>query len=93
MSPVGSLTIGFKKRQAMAIDSENMRLMKRILEADASISRKDLNETYNNHKKYRKLIKKAVRNDFDLDRLAEAQKKLYGHVEGKTSASFFPPIS
>jgi hypothetical protein len=40
LSPIGSLSINYKKRQAMEIDSENMRLMRRILEADPSISQR-----------------------------------------------------
>jgi len=38
MSPIGSLSIVYKKRQAVWIDTENLRLMRKILEADPSIS-------------------------------------------------------
>lgn len=38
MSPIGSLSIVYKKRQAVGIDTENLRLMRKILEADPSIS-------------------------------------------------------
>ena len=38
MSPIGSLSIVYKKRQAVGIDTENLRLMRKLHEADPSIS-------------------------------------------------------
>lgn len=70
-----------------------MRLMRRILEADsAAYNPKKIEEGYVQHKKYRKIVKKAIKQVFDLDRMAEQQKKVFGHIESKTSSQLFPPI-
>jgi hypothetical protein len=61
MSPIGSLSIVFKKRQAQAIDNENMRLMRRIIEANPAINHKKIEEGYADHKKYKKIVKKAIK--------------------------------
>lgn len=45
------------------------------------------------HKKYRKIVKKAHKQDFDLDKLVDYQRSKFGHIESKTSATkLFPPI-
>lgn len=44
LSPIGSLSIIYKKRQALAIDNENMRLMKKILDADSALNPKKIEE-------------------------------------------------
>lgn len=69
LSPIGSLSIVYKKKQAQAIDTENMRLMRRILEANPAISNKKIEEGYDQHKKYKKIVKKAIKQGFDIDRM------------------------
>lgn len=61
MSPIGSLSIIYKKRQAQAIDNENMRLMRRILDANPAVNHKKIEEGYDQHKKYKKIVKKALK--------------------------------
>lgn len=93
LSPIGSLSITYKKRQAENIDSENMRLMRKIMEAGSAISELKLDEGYLMHKKYKKIVKKALKQGFDLDKLVDHQRRVFGHVESKTSAAkLFPPI-
>jgi|LauGreDrversion4_2_1035121.scaffolds.fasta_scaffold775496_1 hypothetical protein len=69
MSPIGSLSITYKKRQAAQIDTENMRLMKKLLEADSVINQKKIEEGFSMHKKYKKIVKKALKNGFDLEKM------------------------
>lgn len=71
LSPIGSLSITYKKRQAENIDSENMRLMRKIMEAGSAISELKLDEGYLMHKKYKKIVKKALKQGFDLDKLVD----------------------
>lgn len=92
LSPIGSLSIVYKKKQAQEIDSENMRLMRRILEANPAISNKKIEEGYDQHKKYKKIVKKAIKQGFDIDKMGEHQKRVFGHIESKTSSQLFPPI-
>lgn len=93
LSPIGSLSIVFKRKQAQAIDTENMRLMRRILEANPAISSKKFEEGYDHHKKYKKIVKKAIKHGFDLEKMSEHQRKVFGHIESKTSSQLFPPIA
>jgi hypothetical protein len=69
-----------------------MRLMRRILEANPAISNKKIEEGYDQHRKYKKIVKKAIKQGFDLDKMGEHQKKVFGHIESKTSSQLFPPI-
>lgn len=46
LSPIGSLSIVYKKRQAVQIDHENMRLMRKILKADSVLNPKKIEEAY-----------------------------------------------
>jgi hypothetical protein len=46
LSPIGSLSIVYKKKQAQAIDCENMRLMRKILEANPAINNKKFEEGF-----------------------------------------------
>lgn len=93
MSPIGSLSIIYKKRQAQEIDSENMRLMRRILDANPAVNNKKIEEGYHQLKKYKKIVKKALKQGFDFDKMADNQKRLFGHVESKTSRLLLPAIN
>ena len=77
----------------MKIDHENMRIMRKILEADSVINQKKIEEAYTNHKKYKKIAKRAIKQGFDIEKMAVQKKKHFGHIEGKTSSQFFPPIT
>jgi hypothetical protein len=92
LSPIGSLSLPFKKRQAEQIDSANVKLMKKILYADSNISQKKFEEEFLSHKKYKKLVKKSIKHGFDIEKLTDQQKKHFHHIESKTSSQLFPPI-
>lgn len=92
LSPIGSLSLPFKKKQAEQIDSENQRVMKKILKADSIISQRRFEEEFVSHKKYKKLVKKSIKHGFDIEKMTDQQKKHFHHVESKTSSQLFPPI-
>lgn len=93
LSPIGSLTINYKKRQAMEIDNENMRLMRRILDADPCISQRKFDQNYSLHRKYRRIAKKGLKQGFDLEKMTDQQRKQYGHIECRTSSKLLPAIA
>jgi hypothetical protein len=43
--------------------------MRRILEANPAISNKKIEEGYDQHKKYKKIVKKAIKQGFDIDKM------------------------
>ena len=43
--------------------------MRKILKADSIINPKKIEEAYTNHKKYKKIVKKALKNGYDLDKM------------------------
>jgi len=75
----------------MEIDNENMRLMRRILEADPSINQKKFDQNYSLHRKYRRIAKKGQ--GFDLEKMTDQQRKQYGHIECRTSSKLLPAIA
>ena len=44
------------------------------------------------HKKYKKIVKKAIKQGYDFDKIVDSQKRQFGHIESKTSSQLFPPI-
>jgi hypothetical protein len=92
LSPIGSLSINYKKRQAVEIDNENFRLMRRILEADPIISQRKLDESYSLQRKYRKIAKRGLKQGFDFEKIADHQRKVFGHIESRTSSKLLPAI-
>ena len=71
LSPIGSLSLPFKKKLAEQIDTENIRVMKKILGADSVISQRRFEEEFTVHKKYKKIVKKSMKQGFDIERLAD----------------------
>ena len=83
LSPIGSLCLPFRKKQAAHIDHENMKMIKRIIETGPEFSIKKLEDKFKEHKKFRKMLKKGARNGqgFDLEKMDEHRRKVYGNVE------------
>lgn len=43
-------------------------------------------------RKYRKIVKKALKNGFDFEKLGDMQKKHFEHISPRTSSKLLPPI-
>ncbi len=92
MSPIGTLSLPFRKRQAQHIDNENIKMMQRIINVNPDFSCKKLEVDFTQQKKYKKMLKKGTKKGFDFDKIQDHQKKIYAHIESKTSSQLFPPI-
>ena len=95
LTPIGSLTLPFKKKVAEHIDNENLKMIKRIITSGPDFSVKCLEEKFKEHNKFKKMLKKGARNGqgFDLEKMDEHRKRVYGNIACKTSSQLFPPIS
>ena len=95
LTPIGSLTLPFKKKVAEHIDNENLKMIKRIITTGPEFSVKRLEEKFKEHQKFKKMLKKGARNGqgFDLEKMDEHRRRVYGNIECKTSSQLFPPIS
>ena len=67
--------------------------MRKILGADSGINQKRFQEEYIQIKKYRKIVKKALKAGYDLEKMTDNQKRLFQHIESKTQAQLFPSIT
>jgi hypothetical protein len=66
--------------------------MRRILEADPIISQRKLDESYSLQRKYRKIAKRGLKQGFDFEKIADHQRKVFGHIESRTSSKLLPAI-
>ena len=67
--------------------------MHRIINAEASVqSKKDLEDAFKTQTKFKHFMSKNSSTPFDIDKMKETQKKVYNHVESKTSLFFLPQI-
>lgn len=67
--------------------------MKRIINVESSVStKKDLDEKFKTQTKFKQLSSKLSAPPFDIDKMKDLQKKVFNHIESKTSLFFLPQI-
>jgi hypothetical protein len=80
-----SLNFVIKKKQIESINTENDRLMKKIMNIESGLKKSAMDDNYEKMKSYKHILSKNGKHGYEIGKIVGQQKRTYAHVESKTS--------